>query len=772
MGNPKLELARRIIENTGASLFLTGRAGTGKTTFLHDLRSSTRKRVVVAAPTGIAAINAGGVTLHSLFQLDFGIFVPGQAHHEKFRMRNEKMKIIRGMDLLVIDEVSMVRADVLDAVDDSLRRLRDRNKPFGGVQLLLIGDLQQLPPVAREEEESILRKYYPTNYFFESHALKQLDYETVELDRVYRQNDAEFLDILNAIRDNRVDDRVLARLNSRVPRKFIPDDYDGYIRLTTHNRLAAEINAQRLDRLPTPETCFEARVEGKFPESMYPADPQLRLKVGTQVMFIKNDIGFPRAYYNGMIGEIVAIDEENGVAVRPMEGGDIITVGAVEWSNNTYAIDEKTSRIVEKREGSFFQIPLRPAWAVTIHKCQGLTFDRAIVDVSRSFAHGQAYVALSRCRNLQGLVLERPVTPSAIISDRTVESYLDSHCNRDITEERMSELERAYRVSLLDQLFSFRILFAAMEGVVRILAENFARYYPSMVSDWSSTLESKRQKVNAVADKFRTQYVRMAMSIDPADAAALQQRVRAAANYFLGTMQPLSKLVAFTNVESQNKHVKQKLADRLELFSDLLKTKVHLLNTFRSRDFDADTYLDVKAAALLQGTPTPKTSHKPVKTVAKSLKDPKPVAPAPVEKPKAAKEKKKKVEKIPSSRVTADMVRKGMTVEEIMDERNLSQATVIGHIRREIPIPELKKLLPVLVSPEALPALVDYACNNPERSLTVPEIIETLPGEPTYEEACFVFRAYGSTYKSPEVVQEPPEIYGKPEDFIQAEVTD
>ena len=444
--NDRLELAAKIIEKTGCSLFLTGKAGTGKTTFLRNLRASSRKRMVVTAPTGIAAINAGGMTLHSFFQLDFGPFVPGARRDSRNRhsmaFSKEKIRIIRGLDLLVIDEISMVRSDMLDAVDDVLRRFRDRTLPFGGVQLLLIGDLQQLPPVVIDSEREILRANYRSPYFFDSHALSQLDYLTLELQTVYRQSDPEFLGLLNSVRDNKADMSVLERLNSRYIPGFNPADSEGYVRLTTHNRMANEINRARLDELQSPAYTFRASIQGNFPESSYPAEPYLELKEGAQVMFIKNDTGMDRAYYNGMIGQVVAIDEEYGVAVRPQEGGEIIQVLPVDWDNISYTVNPETKEIIEHKEGTFTQFPLKLAWAVTIHKSQGLTFDRAIIDVKRSFAHGQTYVALSRCRTLQGLVLVNPVSPSSIINDTSVDRFYNDHNCDDIDESHLDILER------------------------------------------------------------------------------------------------------------------------------------------------------------------------------------------------------------------------------------------------------------------------------------------------------------------------------------------
>ena len=342
--NKQLELARKIIEETDSSLFLTGKAGTGKTTFLHQLRTTSRKRMIVAAPTGIAAINAGGVTLHSFFQLDFGPYIPGikrSGDRRSQSFRKEKIRIIRGLDLLVIDEVSMVRSDMLDAVDAVLRRYREHNLPFGGVQLLLIGDLQQLPPVVTEAERPLLATHYASPYFFDSHALQSLDYVTLELEKVYRQSDRDFLEMLNAVRDNKADAETLRRLNERHIPDFNPDDSEGYVRLTTHNRFADKINAERMECLAGPSYIYDAKIQGTFPESSYPADPHLELRKGAQVMFIKNDVGAERRFFNGMLGQVTDLDNEK-VVVTTVDTGDEIVVTPMLWENLTYKVNEQS----------------------------------------------------------------------------------------------------------------------------------------------------------------------------------------------------------------------------------------------------------------------------------------------------------------------------------------------------------------------------------------------------------------------------------------------
>ena len=415
--NSELALAWQFIENTGTHLFLTGKAGTGKTTFLRRLKQESPKRMVVLTPTGIAAINAGGVTIHSFFQIPFAPYVPESSFSTnatyRFRFGKEKINIIRSMDLLVIDEISMVRADLLDAVDEMLRRYRDHHKPFGGVQLLMIGDLQQLAPVVKEEEWQMLKKYYDTPYFFSSLALKQTEYCTIELKTVYRQNDGVFLDLLNRIRENHCDSQVLEALNRRCLPDFQPRKEEGYIRLVTHNYQAQRINNYELEQLPGRSYAFRATIDGKFPEYSYPTDEVLELKKGAQVMFVKNDSSGEHRYYNGMIGEVTAVSASS-IEVRAKDSGEDFLLQEEEWANAKYVLDEESKEIVEDIEGTFRQFPLKLAWAITIHKSQGLTFERAIIDASSSFAHGQTYVALSRCKTLEGLVLSAPLSARVI----------------------------------------------------------------------------------------------------------------------------------------------------------------------------------------------------------------------------------------------------------------------------------------------------------------------------------------------------------------------
>ena len=470
--NEEAKLALQIIETTGSNLFLTGKAGTGKTTFLRELKRSTSKRNVVLAPTGIAAINAEGVTIHSFFQLPFAPYVPDTSvlQSGRFKFSKQKIKIMRSLDLIVIDEISMVRADLLDAVDSVLRHYRRCDKPFGGVQLLLIGDLGQLAPVAKDEEWTMLSQYYETPYFFSSHALRQTDYSVVELTHVYRQSDRVFIDLLNKVRDNQADAQVLSLLNSRYVPNFKPREEEGYIRLTTHNAMAQQINNAELEKLPGQTYMFKAVVEGKFPELSFPTDEVLELKKDAQVMFVKNDSSPEKRYYNGMIGRVTAINER-GFVVQPKGTNEAIEVAPEEWENNRYELDEQTKEIKEVREGLFRQYPIKTAWAITIHKSQGLTFSHAIIDASLSFAHGQTYVALSRCKTLDGLVLSAPIPAHAIIRDASVDAFNSAAMNRLPNNDAVASMQRVYFLQQVSDLFGFVDVASAFYSAMRIVSD-------------------------------------------------------------------------------------------------------------------------------------------------------------------------------------------------------------------------------------------------------------------------------------------------------------
>ena len=436
-----------LAEHTNRSIFLTGKAGTGKTTFLNEFVKKTQKKHIVVAPTGIAAINAGGVTIHSMFGLPLRTFIPTTDRIDSnlgnnisdlmqhFKYRKDKLKLLREIEIIIIDEVSMLRADVLDMMDFSLRFVRRNQQKFGGVQMLFIGDLYQLPPVVRDEH--FLGQYYKSPFFFESYALKEMPLITIELTTVYRQTDEKFLDILNDIRDGAVGDVDFETLNERYLPDFEPTD-EPYVYLTSHNRMADEINQKKLKELKGKPYLYSADIIGNFNENQYPNEEELQLKVGAQVMFIRNDASSEKRYFNGKLAEVMSLDDKEITVL--IDGDDeVFKIKKETWEQKRYGLDSDKN-ITEDVLGSFQQYPIRLAWAVTIHKSQGLTFDRLIIDAGKSFASGQVYVALSRCRTLEGIVLKSKITPNVIFADRRVSKFQDeTNANEKVEEILQSE---------------------------------------------------------------------------------------------------------------------------------------------------------------------------------------------------------------------------------------------------------------------------------------------------------------------------------------------
>lgn len=566
--NEALDLAWHLVEETAANVFITGKAGTGKTTFLRRLKKESTKTIAVLAPTGIAALNAGGTTIHSFFQLSFSPFIPGVGQSQasgarRFdRYSKEKLKVIRSVDTIVIDEISMVRADLLDAIDRKLRQYRNPSLPMGGVQLVMIGDLQQLPPVVKEDEWSLLSEHYRSPFFFDSYLLRTAPYETIELTKVYRQKDAEFLSLLNAIRENRADMRVLDRLNSRYIPNFNPDEKERYIRLMTHNWQQQQFNDAKMTELKGKKRVFKAKVTGDFPESMYPVDAELTLKVGAQVMFVKNDSGSARRYYNGLIGIVKSISDSGTITVTSADTGADIEVDTEVWENISYAVDKADNKMKEKIVGAFTQVPLRAAWAITIHKSQGLTFDKAIINASAAFAHGQTYVALSRCRTLAGLVLERPLSISSIISDRTVTDFIGDCASRQADAGKVERLRTDYRLRLQLELADLMPLHEAMKTLLRAVEIAHSASFPKMVGEFSDIVNNRMRTYLDVSLKFQNQLRVMAAA--GASDAELAKRLAAAGGYFLRELEPTFKYMEEMPQNIDNKESKKKFDEALE----------------------------------------------------------------------------------------------------------------------------------------------------------------------------------------------------------------
>lgn len=723
--NPETELARQYIEFTGQNVFLTGKAGTGKTTFLRSLKETPPKRMAVVAPTGVAAINAGGVTIHSFFQIAPGLFTP-DSRRNRYRMSDRKKDILRTLDLLVIDEISMVRCDLLDAIDFTLRSCRDRSKPFGGVQMLFIGDLRQLAPVARDDEWEILKTRYDTPYFFSAKVMQQATFVTIELKQVYRQADPQFISLLSQIRTNTLSDASIGLLNRCCHPDFeIPEDEE-WIFLTTHNSTANAYNSNRLARLGGKTQEFTASISGNFPESSYPADVCITLRTGAQVMFIKNDTTGRHEYYNGKIGKVTGFTCDT-VTVECKDSPAPITVSATEWTNTRYELDTATGELREISDGTFRQIPLRLAWAITIHKSQGLTFDRAVIDVSHSFAHGQTYVALSRCRSLRGLVLSRSLARSSVICDPHVEHYI-SRALTDSADSRaqLPTFRQHYFTAMLDELFSF----AGLSQALARLLEVVKRHAFLLQSDFVSTLEKAellfRTEMSGYSRRFARQYTALAESGNPSADESLQKRVKAAAQYFLSQIcDNITPLLEVYGTAFSNKQVQKQFANAQKQLALAVRIKASTLYTASEEGMTVKSFLNSKAMAeTVSLDKILRNGHPETGNAAETMKGKKTVK----EKGKHTADKK---DKQPSHRITLQLYRQGLSVKEIAARRNLKTTSIEGHIARLVGEHEID--INDIVSPQHQ-VLVRKALHRPDMTPRLKETKDTLPPEITYLE--------------------------------------
>lgn len=667
--NADMNLAWQFVASTNMSVFLTGNAGTGKTTFLRTLRQYTPKRMVVLAPTGVAAINASGQTIHSFFQLPFGPIVPGAKQAERksyYKMSKEKKNLIRTLDLLVIDEISMVRCDLLDAIDGELRKYKDRSRPFGGVQLLLIGDLQQLAPVAKDSEWQLLSPYYSTPYFFGSKALQQMPYVTIELKHIYRQQDKSFIDILAKIRSGNIDDTTVKALNARYIPYFKPEE-SGWIRLTTHNQMAKNYNEQMLADLPGKTLTFTAKINKNFPETSYPADAVLELKKGSQVMFIKNDPSKEHAFYNGKIGVVEGFDEE-GIAVFCKQDNTHIVVPQLTWENTKYVIDEQTKEIKEEVDGTFTQYPLRLAWAITVHKSLGLTFDHAVVDINDSFAHGQVYVALSRCRTLEGMVLSRPLALRSIINDASVNNFINKELeNAKSAAGKLPDMKHQYFVSLLNDMFDFKSLKQDLAYLTRVVDEHLYMSYPDYCATLKSAVANTDEKIISVALKFQNQYMSLVQkSNDYEKYIKIQERLTAASNYFREKISELlDPVIADSKLQIGNKTVATQYNNALDAFTLSYKMKKGIFARMISQPFNVKNYLSSKAESVLDELGIKKEEKKKTKKV---KIDPE----TGLEIPKKAK--------VDTRAETLRMFNEGISMKDIAEARKLTVGTIENHL--------------------------------------------------------------------------------------------
>lgn len=608
-GNEMLKLAADYVRFTNTHIFLTGKAGTGKTTFLRKIRSMTHKRMIVVAPTGVAAINAGGVTIHSFFQLPFGPQIPESATTvNDFRtedaksvaarmqkINRTKINIIRSLDLLVIDEISMVRADLLDAIDSVLRRYRNKQLPFGGVQLLMIGDLQQLAPIAKDEEWQLLRNYYETVYFFSSRALQQCNYVSIELKHVYRQADKYFIDLLNNVRDNKLDNETIDLLNKRYIRNFEIPENEGYITLTTHNYQSQQINQQKLARLSGKLLKFQAETDGDFPEYAYPTDLNLELKTGAQVMFVKNDPDAGKRFFNGKIGKLIRIDDDTLIVKCP-DDNDEIEVEPLAWHNCRYAINEETKEIKETIVGTFTQYPLKLAWAITIHKSQGLTFEKAVIDANSAFAHGQVYVALSRCKTLEGLVLSSPISRTAVKTDFAIGGFVSRIEENQPDENMLNRAKIQFQQSLVSEMFNFEALHRLLSRIDRLISENSGSLDQPFIDSINNKSSLLVSEIVAVAQKFQHQLIQLFNNHeDVEDNQALQERISKACAYFY----PRLKEIFFKQKpepETDNRALRKQINETIDRLSQEAWVRLSCLNACK-QGFRTIEYLKIRATS-------------------------------------------------------------------------------------------------------------------------------------------------------------------------------
>jgi len=629
--NEQLKLASEFVQYTNKNIFITGRAGTGKTTFLHNLRKITPKRMVVVAPTGVAAINAGGVTIHSFFQLSFAPAIPESMRAKKTDPSSEgyqhkfsraKIRLIKCLDLLVIDEISMVRADILDSVDEVLRKYRNRTKPFGGVQLLMIGDLHQLTPVVKDDEWDILKNYYQSVYFFDSLALKNSNPISIELKEIFRQSDTYFINLLNKVRDNDIDARAIAEINARHIPGFKPGDDEGYITLTTHNAHAYEMNQAKLKELKTDSHFFAADITGEFSPYDFPTESKLELKTGAQVMFIKNDPSPEKRYYNGKIGKITRIEEDTVFVKCPDEYAEI-EVTKLEWEHIKYSLNDATKEISEEIVGSFTQIPLKLAWAITIHKSQGLTFDKVIIDANAAFAFGQVYVALSRCRTFEGIVLSTPISLSGIKTDSLVSSYSDESRQNEPGPDKLLEAKKLFQQDLIFELFDFNLVRYRFEDLLKLTTEHANVLDVAVITDLQSTRNLCETEIFNVAEKFKSQMSQLSRGAAlPEENPDLQDRIKKAANYFVANIKMhLSATIENIYFETDNKAVKKLLADSLEKFQkEVFIKKVCLENSING--FETISYIRKRSDAEIDFHPVVKHKEKAAPSVSKDTSHP------------------------------------------------------------------------------------------------------------------------------------------------------
>ncbi|MDR2918188.1 MAG: AAA family ATPase [Tannerella sp.] len=590
------KLAEEFVLETACPVFLTGKAGTGKTTFLKQIRKHAHKQIAIVAPTGVAAINAGGTTIHSFFQLPFTPFAPIPEGRKnliaKSKISSVRRKVLQELELLIIDEISMVRADLLDAIDTLLRHFRFRpTEPFGGVQLIYIGDMYQLSPVVPDEEWQLLSQFYKSPYFFDSQVIQQQTPVYIELDRIFRQTNEQFISLLNEVRNDRLSNDSIQLLNERYIPDFRPKNEDGYITLTTHNAKADRINREELTKIKTETFYFDAQVQGDFPEKSYPNEPSLELKKGARVMFIANDTETPRRYYNGKIGVIADIDDDQ--IWVDCEDDTSIEVKHETWENVRYAINKETNQIEEEKLGTYTQYPLRLAWAITIHKSQGLTFEKVVIDAAAAFASGQVYVALSRCRSLEGIVLSSFINKHALTVDQHIIRHAQQKKAAQELKEQIGFFKNQYNEQILQQIFDLNSLL----GEIRMIREQTAAVKADFNDDTMPFIHAVVQKVsslNDVANSFRNQLTQLCSS-SGGDILHLSERIKAASGYFTPKLKEIFSFLETSPAISDSRTHSREYTDSIKTFATHIAFKKHLIEGIKD-DFSVSQYFKVKVS--------------------------------------------------------------------------------------------------------------------------------------------------------------------------------
>jgi len=715
--NDYFELASSFVLYSNCNVFVTGRAGTGKTTFLKHIAANTLKKTAIVAPTGVAAINAGGVTMHSLFQLPMGMFIPSGTRgygvtetelHDKhsllanLKINAQKRAVLSSLELLIIDEVSMVRADMLDAVDVILRHIRKSDEAFGGLQMLFIGDLHQLPPVVQKHEETILQSYYASPFFFEAKALKEVPLVSIELQTIYRQNDPTFINLLNAIRNNTIDEITLDKLNQKYDPLYMPSAEEGYIVLSTHNQKADAINKEALEALRGKSYKYKAQIEGEFYEKAYPAEEVLELKEGAQVMFIKNDKGEQRKYYNGKIGFISRIEEE-AIYVICNDAPDELKVEKEVWQNIRYQYEQQQDALKEEVLGSFTQYPLRLAWAITIHKSQGLTFEKAIIDAGASFAAGQVYVALSRLTSLSGLILNSTIHSYSIQTEPRIAHFLNTQLSLEALQSLLKTKTNEFVLEVVKRSFSLKELHTYLLALGEHYKEVF-KEYPTTARVWFYERKQYLETVLPVVEKLQLKLAQLAPFAAQDQYQLFNERTNAAISYFSKELRNNFYKALLLHMEEMQ--LKKKTTTYVRSLK-AIEQRYHLWeHHLKQAKLLADGIMEAKEAApLLREVLTIKPKITSMQAVTKAVKE-------------------------STKALSFRLFKEGKAIEDIAIVRSLTASTVFNHLVAYVE--EGKMLLEEIIDEQKIKWIQKAIDNMPDKGLA--EIIAALDNAVTYDE--------------------------------------